>query len=94
MLVKRMNNQKGFALILTMVMLAVLSTLGVMVLNSTDTELAITGNYRMSTDAFIGTELGVEYAKWKVVNERDDIAETTDYLLTEIDPEYTAESPW
>lgn len=87
MLVKQMNNQKGFALILTMVMLAVLSTLGVMVLNSTDTELAITGNYRMNTDAFIGTELGVEYAKWKVVNEREDIDEGTDYLLTETNPD-------
>ena len=65
---KQVNNQDGFVLILTMVMLAVLSILGVMVLNTTDTELSITSNSRMNSNAFIAAELVTEYAKQKVID--------------------------
>ena len=77
---KLVGNQRGFVLILTMVMLAILSILGVMVLNTTDTELNITTNYQMNSDAFRVAELGIEYAKQKVVDEREDIADGS-YIL-------------
>jgi len=75
------NNEKGFVLILTMVMLAVLSILGVMVLNTTDTELSITSNSRMNSDAFVATALVTEYAKQKVIEDPNNVDETTNYDL-------------
>lgn len=65
---RRINNEQGFVLILTMVMLATLSILGVMVLNTTNTELGITSNSRTNSDAFVAAELATEYAKQKVVS--------------------------
>lgn len=62
------KNENGFVLILTMVMLAVLSVLGVMVLNSTETELKITSNSRMTSDAFVATELATEFAVQKIID--------------------------
>ncbi|PLY04269.1 MAG: hypothetical protein C0622_03120 [Desulfuromonas sp.] len=83
---KSSSDQRGFVMILTMVMLAVLSILGVMVLNTTDTELGITSNYRMNSEAFTGTEMGIEYAKYKVVNDHGDVdADGTYDLLADDD---------
>ena len=65
---RRIHNENGFVLILTMVMLATLSILGVMVLNTTNTELGITANARTNSDAFVAAELATEYAKQKVVS--------------------------
>lgn len=76
-----LNNESGFALILTMVMLATMSILGVMVLNTTNTELAITGNSRADSDAFVAAELATEYAQVKVVDTADDIVAGTNYDL-------------
>lgn len=73
------KNQDGFVLILVLVMLAVLSLLGIMVLNTTNTELAITGNYRAKNDAFVVSQVGVEYSKGLVINEYDNIKEDTNY---------------
>jgi len=64
----QINNERGVALILTMSMLVILTLLGVMVLNSTNTELAITSNYRISSDAFTAAEMASEYASQQVVN--------------------------
>lgn len=75
---KQTNNQNGFVLVLTMVMLATLSILGVMVLNTTDTELSITSNSRINSNAFIATQLGVEYTKIKVSGGYQDIPEDRD----------------
>ncbi len=79
------GNEKGFALILTMSMLSVLSILGVMVLNTTDTELKITSNSRTNSDAVVAAEMAVEYAQYKVVEEREDILEGTNYSLIDDD---------
>jgi|GEM_PF-1416054 hypothetical protein len=54
--------EKGFALVLTMSMLLILSVLGILVLNATNTDLAITTNYRSAADAFGAAERAVEYA--------------------------------
>jgi len=87
------RNDRGFALILTMSMLAVLSVLGVMVLDSTDTELKITSNSRATSDALVAAELAVEYAQYKVVEERDDISENTNYDLIDDDDKVAAMLP-
>jgi Tfp pilus assembly protein PilX len=77
------RGQKGFALILTMVMLAILSILGVMVLNTTNTELTITTNYRASSDAFVAAELAMEYAQDRILRDRSaaDLSEDEDLAI-------------
>jgi len=74
------KNQDGFILVLTLIMLTVLSILGVMALNSTNTELAITSNYRLNNDAFIASLLGVEYSKELIVNDYADLPEGDNQL--------------
>jgi hypothetical protein len=59
---KKLRSEEGFALVLTMSMLIVLSLLGILVLNLTNTDLAITNNYRSAADAFGAAERAVEYA--------------------------------
>ncbi len=58
----RIRSQRGFALVLTLSMLVILSLLGLLVLNATNTDLLITTNYRSSADAFSAAERAVEYA--------------------------------
>jgi hypothetical protein len=58
----RIGSQEGFALVLTMSMLIILTVLGILVLDATNTDLAITTNYRSSADAFSAAERAVEYA--------------------------------
>lgn len=58
----RFKSERGFALVLTMSMLIILSVLGILVLDATNTDLAITSNYRSSSDAFSAAERAVEYA--------------------------------
>jgi len=58
----RIRSQHGFALVLTLSMLVILSLLGILVLNATNTDLAITSNYRSSADAFGAAERAAEYA--------------------------------
>ena len=74
----KIQNEKGFALILTMVMLAVLSVLGIMVLDTTDTELNITSNTRMNSDALVAANLAVEYSKNMVINQASALGEVTE----------------
>ncbi|SHI49543.1 hypothetical protein SAMN02745165_00226 [Malonomonas rubra DSM 5091] len=80
-----LGNEKGFALILTMSMLTVLSITGVMVLNTTDTELKITSNARANSEAFVAAELAVEYAQNKVILDPGSIAAGTNYDLIDDD---------
>lgn len=47
-----LKSQKGVALVITLVMLAMLSMLGIFALNSSSTDLSIAGNYRTGTIAF------------------------------------------
>lgn len=59
---RRIASQEGFALVLTMVMLVVLAVLGLLVLDVTNTDLAVTSNYRSESDAFVAAERAAEYA--------------------------------
>jgi hypothetical protein len=68
--IAKVNNQQGFVLIVTLVMLSILTILGVMALDTTNTELGITTNYRAASDAFVGAETVMEFAKEKIVKER------------------------
>jgi Tfp pilus assembly protein PilX len=82
-----MKDERGIALILTMSMLVILSLLGVLVMNATDTELRITSNYRSASDAFTTAEMATEYATRWVINEKtsvDDLSADSD--LTSVFP--------
>jgi type IV pilus assembly protein PilX len=57
-----LGNQRGFALVLALGMLAILSILGAMVLSTSMTEIGISGNYRTSREAFFAAERAIEYA--------------------------------
>jgi len=48
----KISNERGMALIIALVMLAVLGMLGVLALNTSTTELRIAGNYRNDNIAF------------------------------------------
>jgi hypothetical protein len=76
----RINSQEGFALALTMSMLIILSLLGMLVLDATDTDLTITSNYRSSADAFSAAERATEYA-----TNPDILFETDDTHLALVD---------
>ena len=56
------NNEKGVALVLAMVMLVLMSILGTFALSTSTTEIGISGNYRNSQDAFYAADSAVEYA--------------------------------
>lgn len=56
------NNEKGVALVLAMIMLVLMSILGALALSTSTTEIAISGNYRNSQDAFYAADSAVEYA--------------------------------
>ena len=77
----REKNQDGYVLILTLVMIFILSYLGIMVLNTTNTELAIVSNYRAKNDAFVVSQVGVEYSKGLVIDEYDNIEKDTNYNI-------------
>lgn len=59
----RQKGQRGFVLILALVMLTILSLLGAMSLSTTNTELGISGNYRTSKESFFAAQRAVEYAE-------------------------------
>jgi Tfp pilus assembly protein PilX len=54
-------DQRGVALVLSLVMLVVLSLLGILALNTSDTELSISGNQRAAVEAFYSADRAVEY---------------------------------
>src|SRR3989344_875167 len=56
------NNEKGVALVLAMVMLVLMSILGTFALSTSTTEIGISGNYRNSQDAFYAADSAMEYA--------------------------------
>lgn len=62
-----LSGQRGFALILALSMLAILSILGTMVLTSSQTEMSISGNYQTSQSAFYAANRAVEYASGRTV---------------------------
>lgn len=58
----RLGNERGTALVLALVMLALMSILGALSLSTSTTEVGISGNYRSSQQAFYAAERAVEYA--------------------------------
>jgi type IV pilus assembly protein PilX len=56
------GNEKGFALILAVAMLAILSILGAIALTTTSTEFRVTGNYQNAKQTFYASDRAVEYA--------------------------------
>lgn len=54
-------NERGVALVLSLIMLVVLSMLGILALNTSDTESSISGNQRASVEAFYSADRAVEY---------------------------------
>jgi hypothetical protein len=57
-----LGNERGTALVLALVMLALMSILGALALSTSTTEVSISGNYRSSQQAFYAAERAVEYA--------------------------------
>lgn len=83
-----LHNERGVALILTMSMLVILTLLGVMVIDTTNTELGITTNYRVASSAFINAEMAMEYAAQKAVSDRQNIADlSTETVLVDTLPD-------
>jgi type IV pilus assembly protein PilX len=56
------RDQRGFALILAIAMLAILSILGVVALSTSTNEIQRAGTYRTSQEAFNAAERAVQYA--------------------------------
>lgn len=60
---KTLKSERGVALLLVMVVLLLLSILGMTLLNSTTTDLQISGNYRNDVNAFYAADAGLEFAQ-------------------------------
>jgi len=56
------GNERGIALILALIMLAIMSLLGALAMTTTDSELAITTNVRAANDAFLAADRASEFA--------------------------------
>lgn len=59
-ILKKYNNEKGFALILALSMLAIMSILGAYALMTSTTEVQISGNYSAGLQAFSAAERTME----------------------------------
>jgi len=59
---RTLRDQRGTALILTLVMLTLMSLLGVLALSTSTTEIGISANFKSSQEAFYAASRGVEYA--------------------------------
>ncbi|MCP3677365.1 MAG: hypothetical protein GY721_07190 [Deltaproteobacteria bacterium] len=57
------DNEKGIALVLVLMVMLLMSILGAMLFSSSTTELQISRNYRVRVDAFYAAERGVEYGQ-------------------------------
>lgn len=61
-----LGNQRGMALIIAISLLAVMSVLASMLLNTSTSEIQLSGNYRTQQEAFYAAERAIEYAYVKV----------------------------
>ncbi len=57
------NDQKGLVLIITLSLLAILTLTGTIVINSVNTDIKISSNFRTSKQAFYAAEAGTEEAR-------------------------------
>ncbi len=58
-----LNNEKGIALVLVLMMMLLLSVLGTTIYTTSSTEIRISRNNRFMNEAFYAAERGVEYAQ-------------------------------
>jgi hypothetical protein len=65
---KRYNNEKGFALILALSMLVILSLLGVFALMTSTTEVQISGNYSAAQQALSAADRTLEVGEALITN--------------------------
>lgn len=56
-------NEKGFALILALVMMFLMAILGTMIFTASNSELLVSRNYRQKQDTMYAAERAMEYAK-------------------------------
>lgn len=57
----QLNNERGIALVLVLVMMLLLSILGITMLASSTSELKIAGNYRNNEEAFYAAEAAMDF---------------------------------
>ncbi|AMV71796.1 hypothetical protein JCM30471_01450 [Desulfuromonas carbonis] len=57
-----LGNQRGIALIVAISLLAIMSILGAMLLNTSTSEIQLSGNYRNYQEAFYAADRAVEYS--------------------------------
>jgi hypothetical protein len=65
---KKTCSQGGFALILAILTLVLLTLLGLTLAATTSTELQIASNYRNAQQALYNAEMGIEYARYLLLN--------------------------
>ncbi|MHB1398666.1 MAG: pilus assembly PilX family protein [Trichloromonadaceae bacterium] len=59
---RQLDNERGVVLVTALMVMALLTVIGISALNSSDTELKITGNQRVATQAFYLAEAGIQHA--------------------------------
>ena len=69
--IKCLNNEKGVALITSIMLLSLLTIIGFSAMNSSDIELRIAGNERAATQAFNLAEAGIDHAFAKLSADRN-----------------------
>jgi Tfp pilus assembly protein PilX len=72
----RRRNQRGFALILAMVAMVVLTVIGVTTISMTQMDLKITGNQRLQRQVAFGAMTGLDHARAILTNTNIDIPGT------------------
>jgi Tfp pilus assembly protein PilX len=62
-ILNHLNNEKGMALVLVLMMMLLLSVLGTTIYTTSSTEMRISRNNRFVNEAFYAAERGIEYAQ-------------------------------
>jgi hypothetical protein len=84
------TNERGFALVLAILSLMLLTFLGLTLATTTSTELQIATNYRWSQQALYNAEAGLEAARIVLSN----VANVTDGWLNELPTQRTSPQWW
>lgn len=58
----QLGNERGVVLVTALMVMALLTVMGISAMNTSDTELKITGNQRVASQAFYLTEAGIQHA--------------------------------
>lgn len=62
-MIRKIDNEKGFALILALVVMFLMSMLGATIYTLSSSEILVSRNYRSRQNTFYAAERGLEYAK-------------------------------